>query len=75
MKDKSANVLSQAMLAELEQVITELEQVSGLVGVVMKSAKPSGFVFGADILEFETLTSEDEVQGFASKCDAVLDQD
>jgi len=71
MKDKSANVLSQAMLAELEQVITELEQISGLVGLVMKSAKPSGFVFGADILEFETLTSEDEVralQANAMRC-------
>ena len=57
----SANVLSGTVLAELDGVLATLER--GLPkGLVLLSAKRSGFVAGADIKEFTAL--RDEAAGF-----------
>jgi 3-hydroxyacyl-CoA dehydrogenase/enoyl-CoA hydratase/3-hydroxybutyryl-CoA epimerase len=53
----SANVLSRAVLLEFERVIAGLADRT-LRGLVIRSAKPSGFIAGADIREFTTLGSE-----------------
>jgi len=53
----SANVLSAAVLAELDEVLAALERELPR-GVVLISAKKSGFVAGADIKEFTVLTAE-----------------
>ncbi|UCH53234.1 MAG: enoyl-CoA hydratase/isomerase family protein [Pseudomonadota bacterium] len=52
---QSANVLSTEMLDELEQTLTTLAGQS-LKGLVIRSGKSSGFVAGADVREFITIT-------------------
>ncbi len=53
----STNVLSRCVLVEGERAIAGLAG-QGLRGLVIRSAKPSGFIAGADIREFTTLGSE-----------------
>jgi 3-hydroxyacyl-CoA dehydrogenase/enoyl-CoA hydratase/3-hydroxybutyryl-CoA epimerase len=57
----SANVLSASVLMELNEVLAALERDLPR-GVVVISAKKSGFVAGADIKEFIALT--DETSGY-----------
>ena len=45
------NVLNQQALAELEQIVTALEQDSGCTGLLINSSK-SSFALGADITQF-----------------------
>src|SRR6202035_4103020 len=51
----SANVLSGSVLSELDALLAPLEQQPPR-GVVVMSAKKSGFVAGADIKEFTGIT-------------------
>lgn len=51
------NVLSQAVLAELEQLIDRLEQDIP-AAIILYSEKASGFIFGADITEFSQLSNQ-----------------
>jgi len=48
----SANVLSRAVLEELEQHLNELEKRKDVAGLVIRSGKPGVFIVGADIREF-----------------------
>ena len=52
---KSVNVLTHAVMNELATLIDELEAADHLAGLALLSGKPGGFVYGADIHEFETL--------------------
>ena len=56
---RSANVLSSAVLTELGEVLARIE-ASPPRGLVIRSAKASGFVAGADVNEFATLRTVDE---------------
>ena len=58
---KSVNVLTHAVMAELESLIDQLESSEDLTGVGLLSGKPGGFIYGADINEFETLKTADHV--------------
>ena len=58
---KSVNVLTHAVMAELGSLVDQLEASEDLTGVAMLSGKPGGFVYGADIHEFETLKTADNV--------------
>ena len=58
---KSVNVLTHAVVAELGQIIDWVEGQSIIAGVGMLSGKPGGFVYGADIAEFELLATADDV--------------
>ena len=71
---KSANILSQAMIADMQSAFDELEAQEALKAVIIASAKPSGFVFGADITEFETLSDSAEVQALQKAAMALLDR-
>jgi 3-hydroxyacyl-CoA dehydrogenase/enoyl-CoA hydratase/3-hydroxybutyryl-CoA epimerase len=46
--DASANTLSEEVLLEFDMVLTALE-TQRPTGIVVRSAKPSGFIAGADI--------------------------
>jgi 3-hydroxyacyl-CoA dehydrogenase/enoyl-CoA hydratase/3-hydroxybutyryl-CoA epimerase/3-hydroxyacyl-CoA dehydrogenase/enoyl-CoA hydratase/3-hydroxybutyryl-CoA epimerase/enoyl-CoA isomerase len=48
----SANVLSRAVLEELEKNLDALEKRTDLAGLVIRSGKPGVFIVGADIREF-----------------------
>lgn len=58
--DKSVNVLTRDVFAELTDVLAVLETSTGITGMLLQSGKP-GFVYGADINEFEDLADEDAV--------------
>jgi 3-hydroxyacyl-CoA dehydrogenase/enoyl-CoA hydratase/3-hydroxybutyryl-CoA epimerase len=53
----STNTLSREVLQELQAQAVSLEQQT-LRGLVIRSAKPSGFVAGADVREFTSFASE-----------------
>ena len=59
--ERSVNLLTREALAELDRAIGELGGDSALTGLILASAKPGGFVYGADIREFEELEDEDAV--------------
>jgi 3-hydroxyacyl-CoA dehydrogenase/enoyl-CoA hydratase/3-hydroxybutyryl-CoA epimerase/3-hydroxyacyl-CoA dehydrogenase/enoyl-CoA hydratase/3-hydroxybutyryl-CoA epimerase/enoyl-CoA isomerase len=48
----SANVLSRAVLEELEKNLNDLEKRKDVAGLVIRSGKPGVFIVGADIREF-----------------------
>ncbi|HEX3725146.1 MAG TPA: 3-hydroxyacyl-CoA dehydrogenase NAD-binding domain-containing protein [Pirellulales bacterium] len=48
----SANVLSRAVLEELDKHLNALEKRTELAGLVIRSGKPGVFIVGADIREF-----------------------
>ena len=72
--EKSANVLSQDMIAEIGQALSHLEAQDAVGGFILTSAKKSGFVFGADITEFESLRTQDEVRALQQNAMALLDR-
>jgi len=72
-KDTSANVLSEAVLKELGEIVTELEQNTPK-GLVLRSIKASGFCMGADISEFSELSSETEVVDKLTDAHRVVDR-
>lgn len=56
--DGSVNTLGREVLAELELLVERIEDlVSGgeLIGLVLVSGKPGGFIAGADISEFDAM--------------------
>lgn len=54
-KGKSANVLSREVLAEFDELLTDLT-AKPPPGLIIRSGKKSGFIFGADINEFINIT-------------------
>lgn len=69
----SANILSMDVLRELSEVLTELEAAPAK-GLVLRSAKESGFVAGADITEFGVMTDEDEIAAMLTEGNRILDR-
>ncbi len=69
--DERVNTLGEELLQELDQV---LDYVAGKapVGMVISSAKKAGFIAGADIREFESFTSADQVTEKVLKGQAVF---
>ena len=61
--DESTNSLSQEMLAELDNVVSELEG-STATGLVILSGKPNGFIAGADIKVLESAKNEEDAAEF-----------
>src|SRR5215468_12491862 len=59
--NSSANTLSQEVVAELNDVLASLERDLPK-GLVLRSAKPKGFIAGADIGEFRGMTDAAAVQ-------------
>ncbi|HET9426391.1 MAG TPA: fatty acid oxidation complex subunit alpha FadJ [Gemmatimonadaceae bacterium] len=51
------NTLGPSMVGEFEKVFVEVEQDRALKGVVIASAKASGFIAGADVEQFSTFRS------------------
>ena len=69
----SANVLSAAVLAELNDYLARLEQERPR-GLVLLSAKKSGFIAGADIREFIGIKDETEGYTLIRRGQAVFDR-
>lgn len=69
----SANTLSANVLEEFETVIAALEQ-DRPVGIVIRSAKPSGFIAGADVNEFRGVSDVREVETRMARAHSVVDR-
>ena len=69
----SANTLAVDVLSELDKVLASLEK-NVPKGLVLRSAKPSGFIAGADIGEFRGLTDAAVVEERLSEAHAVVDR-
>jgi 3-hydroxyacyl-CoA dehydrogenase / enoyl-CoA hydratase / 3-hydroxybutyryl-CoA epimerase len=52
---QSANTLGREVLEEFDKLLAELETKT-LKGLIIRSAKKSGFIAGADVREFEHIT-------------------
>src|ERR1700730_9869634 len=71
--DASANTLSEDVLAELDDVLASLERDLPK-GLVLRSAKPKGFIAGADIGEFRGMTDAAMVEERLNEAHAVVDR-
>lgn len=60
-KKKSVNVLTQEVMLDLVSLLDWLEENDGLKGFGFISGKPGGFIYGADIAEFELYKSATDV--------------
>src|SRR5580700_5653953 len=69
----STNVLSALVLNELAGKLTEIAAIKP-VGVVVLSAKASGFIAGADIKEFTALRTPEDAYALIRAGQLVLDQ-
>ncbi len=73
----SANALGRRPLEELALIVAEAENAGhagGIKGLVIISGKERGFIVGADINEFETLTSEADVVEQVSTVNRLFDR-
>ena len=71
--DSDTNLLSQAVLRELAGLVEGLA-ASPPAGLVIKSAKHSGFIAGADISEFRALTDSSQAEELVNLGQRLLNQ-
>jgi 3-hydroxyacyl-CoA dehydrogenase/enoyl-CoA hydratase/3-hydroxybutyryl-CoA epimerase len=71
--DASTNVLSEQVLRDLAVCLTDMVERRP-AGVVLRSAKPNGFIAGADIKEFLTIKTPQDGQALVRAGQRVLDQ-
>jgi len=69
----SANTLSADVIAELDLVLAALENQRP-AGIVIRSAKNSGFIAGADVNEFRGATDPRAVETAIGRAHAVIDR-
>jgi 3-hydroxyacyl-CoA dehydrogenase/enoyl-CoA hydratase/3-hydroxybutyryl-CoA epimerase len=69
----SANTLSADVMAEFDTVLAALESQRP-TGLVIRSAKPSGFIAGADVNEFRGATDPGPVETSIGRAHAVVDR-
>src|SRR5438034_11005543 len=69
----SANTLSADLIDELDQVLAALESQRP-AGILIRSAKPSGFIAGADVNEFRGATDPRAVETAIGRAHAVIDR-
>src|SRR5580693_4220431 len=72
-KDSSANTLSEDVLTELNAVLDKIERDHPR-GLVIRSAKRSGFIAGADIAQFRGVTDPAAIEATLTRGHAVLDR-
>src|SRR3979411_1474576 len=68
-----ANTLSADLIEELDHVLAELESARP-AGLVIRSAKTSGFIAGADVNEFRGATDPQQVETAIGPPHAVIDR-
>src|SRR6476646_5934643 len=71
--NSSANVLSEDVLVELDDVLATLERDLPK-GVILRSGKPGGFIAGADIHEFSGMTDVAAVETRLTHGNAIVDR-
>ena len=69
----SANTLSSDVMEEFDAVLAALESQRP-AGIVIRSAKPSGFIAGADVNEFRGATDPRAVETQIGRAHAIIDR-
>ncbi|MCE3256035.1 MAG: 3-hydroxyacyl-CoA dehydrogenase / short chain enoyl-CoA hydratase [Nitrobacter vulgaris] len=69
--DSSANTLSSDVMEEFGAIVTALENHPP-AGVVLRSAKTSGFIAGADVNEFRGAADPGEVETTLTRADGII---
>jgi 3-hydroxyacyl-CoA dehydrogenase / enoyl-CoA hydratase / 3-hydroxybutyryl-CoA epimerase len=69
--DSKVNALSRAVLEELEDLLHSRIPTEAR-GLVLRSGKTSGFVFGADVQEFTTLKNSDQALALIQRAQATF---
>jgi 3-hydroxyacyl-CoA dehydrogenase / enoyl-CoA hydratase / 3-hydroxybutyryl-CoA epimerase len=72
-KDSSVNTLSEDVLTELNAILEKLERETPW-GMVIRSAKPAGFIAGADIAQFRGVTDTAQIEALLTRGHAVMDR-
>jgi 3-hydroxyacyl-CoA dehydrogenase/enoyl-CoA hydratase/3-hydroxybutyryl-CoA epimerase len=70
---ETTNSLSGDVFGELEQIITALEKKPPR-GLVLQSGKQNSFIVGADVREFDQVSSAAEAEAFIREAHALLDR-
>jgi 3-hydroxyacyl-CoA dehydrogenase/enoyl-CoA hydratase/3-hydroxybutyryl-CoA epimerase len=65
--DKSVNVLSTAVMEELEGQLRSLSARNDVSGVILASAKKNNFIAGANVEEIEALEDQEQAYNLASR--------
>jgi 3-hydroxyacyl-CoA dehydrogenase / enoyl-CoA hydratase / 3-hydroxybutyryl-CoA epimerase len=76
-ENESANSLGRRPLEELMRIVGRVEEGARggeIKGLVIQSGKEQGFIVGADIREFEQLTTESAVVNAVAPVNAMLDR-
>lgn len=71
-KDSSVNILRIEVMREWAELLKEISADTDLKALCFVSGKPGGFVYGADIAEFDTLKTEEDVRNLITLADQVL---
>ncbi len=72
-KDSSTNSLNEATVRELDEILNSLSN-SQAKALVIRSAKKSGFIVGADISQFKTLKTAEEATQLIRQGQAVFNK-
>jgi 3-hydroxyacyl-CoA dehydrogenase/enoyl-CoA hydratase/3-hydroxybutyryl-CoA epimerase len=68
------NSLSREVLEEFSQILTQLATDNTIKGIVIQSAKASGFIAGADIEQFVALQEEEQAFDLVRHAQEIFDQ-
>jgi 3-hydroxyacyl-CoA dehydrogenase/enoyl-CoA hydratase/3-hydroxybutyryl-CoA epimerase len=70
---ESSNSLSREVMLELREIVTELEK-NHPKGLVLQSGKKNSFIVGADVREFDQVSSVEEAEVFIREVHDVFDR-
>lgn len=70
--DKSVNVLTHEVLDELDELVSNLSKQEEIKGLALLSGKSGGFVYGADVRQFELLKDAETVATHINKAHHIM---
>lgn len=73
-ENASANTLNEAIFSEFEAILDKLGQQPQIAGIIIGSAKASGFIAGADIEQFTQLTTIDDTLALIRRGQQICDK-
>lgn len=71
--DSSTNTLNEATIREFDDILNTVAQTPGKA-LIIRSAKKTGFIVGADITQFKTLKTAEEATALIRQGQAVFDK-
>ncbi|WP_423839706.1 fatty acid oxidation complex subunit alpha FadJ [Vibrio mytili] len=72
--NEKMNTLQAAFAQEMNDIFTQLNEVSGIKGMIIHSLKPDNFVAGADVRMLEACTTASEAEALAKQGQELFQQ-